>query len=136
MVIALIYWVSSVVILVFLTAVYVVEDARGERIFLASAREQLDSLCRLVSLKVSYYSASFSHGFMRVLLHYSVHSVLSQILLTLQKLEKKLENLVRHNRKVAKDIHAIKTKGHLDAIARHQKETALSDTQKKEMRSH
>lgn len=136
MTLALTYVASSVVILVCLTVVYVIEDIKGRRIFLTQARTWLDSLFERLLRKGSSVMFSFSNGFMRLLFHYGAHSILKRILLAVRKLEKKVEDLVRRNRRVAKDISANKQKNHLDAIAEHKEEVALNETQKEEMRSH
>jgi membrane protein implicated in regulation of membrane protease activity len=136
MVAALTYVGVSVAVLLLLTFVYVVEDMKGKRIFLARARSWFDILLLGFIAKLSVVISFFTHGFMRILLHYGAHTVLKRVLNTLRNLEKRVEDLVRHNRKVVKDISAAKTRTHLDAIAEHKEEVALSEKQKEQMRSH
>lgn len=136
MVVALTYVAFSLVALALLTFVYVVEDIKGKRVFLLSLRVKLDSLLLMLLRKFQQVAFSFTNGFMRLLLHYGAHSVLKRVLALIRKLEMKVEELVRHNRKVAKDISAVKVRNHLDAIADHKQEVALSETKKDEMRAH
>ena len=136
MVAALTYVAVSVVILVVLTSIYVIEDIKDRRIFFLRFRAALDRLFVLLLAKLSEFISFFTHGFMRVLLHYGAHTILKRVLATLRTLEKRVEDLVRHNRKVAKDIHTAKNKTHLDEIAEHKEEVALSDSEKENMRSH
>lgn len=136
MIAVLTYVGVSVAVLLLLTFVYVVEDIKGKRIFFTRVRSWFDILLLGIIAKLSVVVSFFTHGFMRVLLHYGAHTILKRVLNTLRNLEKRVEDLVRHNRKVVKDISAAKTRTHLDAIAEHKEEVALSEKQKEQMRSH
>jgi cell division protein FtsB len=133
---ALTYVGGSVTVLLLLTAIYIIEDSKGRRIILPRIRGWFDAVCRWFLLQASLFFSFFSKGFVRVLLHYGVHSILNRLLATLRKLEKKVEELVRRNRTVVKNIRKVHTKSHLDEIAEHKEETALSPGQKKKLRSH
>jgi hypothetical protein len=122
-------------VLIILTFVYVVEDIKGERVFLKGSRAWLDQIFEWILKRLAGVRTFFTHGFMRLLLHYSAHKVLKRLLTTLQRLEKKVEELVRRNRKVAKTIKDAK-ENHLHAIAAHKEEVSLSEEQKEELRSH
>lgn len=135
MVAALTYVGVSVAVLSLLTVVYVIEDVHGKRVFLTSAREALDRLFASVAKLLERVSRFFTHGFVRLLLHYGAHTLLKRILSTLRTWEHKVEELVRHNRKVAKDIRSQKVGGHLDAIAKHKEEVALSEEEKIERKA-
>lgn len=132
---ALTYLGVSVGILSLLTFLYVIEDAKGKRLFFPGVRASLDSLFLFVLGLLGRFTSFFTHGFMRLLLHYSAHKILKRILSTLQKLEAKVENMVRHNRNVAKTIKEAKEKSHLETIAEHKEEVALSEEEKRERRS-
>jgi hypothetical protein len=134
---ALVYLGVSFGILLLLTVLYTVEDKKGGRVLLGGARASLDAFFLTILLGLTRLTKVFTHGFMRILLHYSLHRLLSRILDTLQLLEKKVENLVRHNRRVAKTIkQGSKEKTHLQAIAEHKEEVSLSEAEKKEMKTH
>lgn len=134
---ALTYLGVSVGILFLLTVLYTAEDKKGERVVLAGVRAVLDALFLTILLWLTRLTKVFTHGFMRILLHYSLHRLLSRVLHTLQSLEKKVENLVRHNRRVVKTIkEGTKEKTHLQAIADHKEEFSLSEAEKEQMKKH
>ena len=135
MVIAFVYVGCSVVALLLLTVVYTIEDVKGKRIFMVGARESLDRFLNAFSLKISRFVYGFAHGFMRLLFHYGAHSVLKRVLAGIRRLEVRVENLVRANRKIAKDIRN-KTRTHLSDIADHKEEVALTDKEKEKMMLH
>jgi len=132
---ALTYVGISVAVVLVLTVVYVFEDLRGRRLFLTAAREALDRFIAAILQLLRRVTRFFTHGFVRLLLHYGAHTLLKRILNTLRNWEHKVEELVRHNRKVAKDIRAQKTDSHLHAIAKHKEEVALSEEEKIERKA-
>ncbi len=134
MIVALTYVGGSFVTLVLLTVVYAIEDAKGRRIFLATVREKIDAFLISLSLQISSWFFSFGHGFMRLLFHYGAHSILKRVLTALQGLESHVEDLVRKNRKVARDIRDRK-RSHLTDIAAHKETVSLTTKQKVEMKS-
>jgi len=136
MIAALIYVGCSVLFLTLLTLVYAIEDKKGQRIFLVGFRATLDKVFLFIKRKFSAVGTYFSNSLMRLLLHYGAHSILKRILNALRRLEARVEDLVRHNRKVARDIHAAKTRNHLDEIADHKEDVALSEKEKEKMRRH
>lgn len=136
MITALTYVAGSVIFLSLLTFVYVIEDIKGERVFLIGVRSGLDKLLAAIVAKILSITSFFGNSFVRLLLHYGVHSILKRILATLRRLEKKVEDLVRQNRQVAKGIQIAKTRTHLDAIAEHKEEVALTPKEKAKMLSH
>jgi hypothetical protein len=135
MVVALTYVGVSITVLTVLTVVYVVEDVHGKRVFIPRVRETLDQGLYIVALKLRDISRFFTHGFVRLLLHYGAHTILKRILNTLRGWEHRVEELVRHNRKIAKDIRAQKGDPHLNAIAQHKQDVALTEIQKEELKS-
>lgn len=137
---ALTYLGCSVLALVLLTTLYIVEDIKGHRILLVRARSLLDTVCNSVARKLSVSGVLFGKGFVRLLFHYIAHTVLKRFLLVLRAVEQKVEALVWRNKRLVKNIHTKKTgkseRSHLDEIADHKTEVALSSKQKEEMRSH
>lgn len=133
MVIAFVYVGCSVLALLVLTIVYTIEDVKGKRVFLVGAREALDRFLNAFLRKISLWLFGFVHGFMRLLFHYGAHSILKRVLSGIRGLEARVENLVRKNRKIAKDIRN-KTRTHLSDIADHKEEVALSDSEKEKMK--
>lgn len=132
MVIAFVYVGCSILALLVLTIVYTIEDVKGKRVFLVGVREALDRFLTAFIQKISLWLYGFAHGFMRLLFHYGAHSILKRVLSGIRGLEARVENLVRKNRKIAKDIRN-KTRTHLSDIADHKEEVALTDTEKEKM---
>ena len=93
----------------------------------------MDRLLNALLNKVSKWLYGFANGFMRLLFHYGAHSILKRVLAGIRTLEARVENLVRANRKIAKDIRN-KTRTHLNDIADHKEEVALTDKEKEEMK--
>lgn len=135
MIIALTYVGISLGTLLVLTVFYILEDRKGNRIFLTYFRNKLDAFLFLFVQKIKQWAAIFTTGFMRILFHYGAHSILKRLLATIRGLEARLEELVRKNRKVARGLGE-KTRNHLDEIAEHKEEVALSDKEKEQMMSH
>lgn len=129
---ALLYVGGSVVVLVLLTGIYTLEDIRNRRIVLVRLRESFDIILQRIAVKLGNGKSFFTHGFMRLMLHYGAHTILKRLLTTLRRMESRVEELVRKNRRVAKDIRAAKVKNHLDEIAQHKQEVALSEEEKEE----
>jgi hypothetical protein len=127
---------GSVVVLALLIIVYSLEDSKGERVFLRSFREALDSGLLWMMRKMRSLVTFFTHSFMRLLLHYGLHTILSRILNALRDMEKKVEELVRKNKRVAKAIQAAKSsRSHLHQVREHKEEVALSEEDKERLRS-
>lgn len=135
MVAALTYVGVSSAVLAVLTVVYIIEDIRGKRVVIPRTRAALDRGLQRFLAKFSEVSRFFTHGFVRLLLHYGAHTILKRVLTTLRNWEQKVEAMVRHNRKVAKDIREGRSANHLDAIAQHKQEVALSEEEKVERKA-
>lgn len=129
--------IISAVALVFLAGVFRVEDARaGELILLGGVRRWFDRTIRTATFKMATWHPYLGQGFARLILHYLAHTVLDRLLAVARALETWLERLLHRNRQVAKKIDAEKRQTHLDMIAAHKAETALTERQKQKLRSH
>jgi hypothetical protein len=136
MIVALIYVGVSIGVLLLLTFVYVVEDIKGERVFLLSLRAKLDAFFVYVLRRIELMMFSFSNGVVRLLLHYGAHTILKRVLAFIRGLEVRVEELVRKNRRIAKSIGALRSGGHLSALAEHKEEVALTDKEKADLLTH
>jgi hypothetical protein len=126
---ALIAFACSTGILLLLIFLYTAEDVRGRRILLSGVRSFFDRVLLGALAGLRRMVDAFNNSFMRLLLHYGVHSILKRILAALRHFEKRIEDLVRRNRTIARRIRASKEKGqrtHLDEIASHKEEVALT----------
>jgi hypothetical protein len=134
---ALIILIASVLTLVFTAGVFRIEDARnGKLLFAVRLRGFFDAVVTKVVGKLSKVETYLGKGFVRLMLHYFAHGILRRVLSFVSSTQKKLEHLLRRNKQVAKEIRTKKEKTHLDKIAEHKEETALTEAQKKKMRSH
>ena len=134
---ALIFLACSTLTLIVLVGVFRVEDAReGRRIILSRVRALFDRLVVFGGRKLSEVDTYLGRGFARLMLHYAAHGILHRLLSFIGRMEQKVEHLLRRNKQVATDIRVNKKKTHLDEIAEHQEEVALTETQKMKMRSH
>ena len=134
---SLLILIISTIALVVLTGVFRVEDARGGAlVLLGGVRRGFDRLIRAVSFKLATWHPYLGRGFLRLLFHYFAHTVLDRLLAAARWIETRLERLVRRNRQVAKKIDAEKRQTHLDMIAAHKAETALTERPKQKLRSH
>jgi len=134
---ALIYLACSTLALGIIAGVFRVEDARGGHlVILGGVRRFFNKIISAVAERLSKADTYFGRGFPRLMLHYLAHGVLYRLLAFVGRVEKRVAHLLRRNKQVAKDIRTTKEKTHLDKIADHQKKVALTDAQKKKMRSH
>ncbi len=134
---ALIFFTGSVLTLLFIIAVFCVEDAQsGKRVLFPKIREMLDSLVLKYSHKLIAIDTYLGRGFTRLMLHYAAHGVLQRLLKIVEHIEHKVEYLLRRNKQVAKQIKTNTQKTHLDELTAHKEHTALSEEQKKQIRSH
>lgn len=136
MVTALTIFGGSVAVLALLIVIYSIEDSKGERVFLRTFRGMLDRGILAIIAAFGTATRFFTHSFMRLLLHYGLHTILSRLLNTLRDMEKKVEELVRKNKRVAKAIRAAKSsRSHLHEVAEHKQAVALSEEEKERLRS-
>ncbi|MFT5849215.1 MAG: hypothetical protein ACI9H6_000015 [Patiriisocius sp.] len=134
---ALIYLAGSVAILMILIGIFRVEDAReGKLVLLSKSRLFFSKVVSYVGRKLYSLDTYIGKGFARIMLHYAVHGLLERVLNVLKGTQGRVESLLHRNKQVVKEISKDKKRNHLDEIADHQQETALSEAQKKKMRSH
>lgn len=133
---ALTYVGYSVGILLILTVLFIVEDRKGTKVVAVRVRNVLDAVLGKLAIKGSTHGYFFGKGFARLVFHYSMHGVLKRFLQFLKKWEQRVETMLHRNRTVAKQIQGEKQRTHLDEIADHKSETALTDSEKEQLRSH
>jgi hypothetical protein len=134
MIAALIAFACSCGLLLLLILLYTAEDIRGRRIFLSGARSLFDRILLSSLAALRHLRDAFNNSFMRLLLHYGMHSILKRILAALRHFEKRVEDLVRRNRTIARRIRARKEqRTHLDEIASHKEEVALTKEEREKL---
>jgi hypothetical protein len=130
--VALIYCGASFAALVFLSSLYLIEDAKGGRIVLSRVRGLLDAGLMKLLGGLQYIQRRLWSGFVHVILRYGVHTFLSGALAFLRRLEKRVEGAVRKNRQAVRKER--QSRNHLDEIADHKQAVALSDEEKRRLR--
>ncbi|OGG59046.1 hypothetical protein A3C89_01400 [Candidatus Kaiserbacteria bacterium RIFCSPHIGHO2_02_FULL_50_50] len=119
-----------------LIALFGVERTRGER-FLPKLRMYLD----VCALKIAHAEARASHAFesdtFRQTIHYVVHMALTACRTVFAWVSEKFDALIRINRSVAHRA-AIegKSASHLHEMMQHKRDSALTETQKKQRKAH
>jgi len=117
-----------------LTALWVVVliVERGSRHrFLARFRVPLDRMFERATRTVGSQVPVVNEGFFRHLFHYSIHRALSRLLRLTEWVAVGIRSVVHFNRKKAKVVTAPNQDSHLQKIAVHKEENALTDKEKK-----
>ncbi|MFT7644601.1 MAG: hypothetical protein ACI9BF_000250 [Candidatus Paceibacteria bacterium] len=128
----------SVVTFIILLIVTQKERRRGRRFFAARARAWLD----IYADKIGRWAfVSWDHFIKYILqLHwyYSIHSVLRTILRVITVFYEYFENVFEKNRRRTKQLRAEKRQlgelNHLQKVAEHKEDTALTPVQKRKLR--
>lgn len=122
--------VSLILYMLFLKA----ENIQGRRLFLVGLRLKLDNLLTNIFSALSKFSNFISGKVIRLSIHFIVHQVLVIILSILKFLESHISKLQWRNRILARRVRLTETKNHLDLIAEHQEENALTDKEKQKLK--
>lgn len=128
--------IGSAITLVILAGVFRLEDSKGRLVVLGRARSWFNRVITGLYNRLANWHPYVGRGFFRLILHYLMHGLLRRLLNVLRFIERAVERLMRQNRQVAKAIDAEKRQAsHLEAIAEHKVETALSEREKQRRRS-
>lgn len=109
--------------------IFLFERRRGER-YGMRFRESLDAAIIFIQQEWAEHVPVVNKGFFRQLFHYSVHIILSSFLRFLQWTEQSIRRILRLNRKKAIVAVTITQDSHLQKVAAHKEEYALSRTEK------
>ena len=121
--------------LLFLSALFRIEDARGKR-FLETVRNLLDRGCELIGKGTRRLRIWFGSGMIRLFFHYLAHKLLKCGLAMIRTCERFFEKRLRYNRRKANQLSESIEQSHLAAIAEHKRDTALSDREKQRLKAH
>ncbi len=111
-------------------ALLVVERVSGHR-YLVRIRAPLDSVFEKALSAIGAQVPTVNKSFFRQLFHYSVHRALSRLLRLIEWASEGIRSIVHFNRKKAKVVTAPNPDSHLQKIAVHKEENALTDKEKK-----
>lgn len=129
-------WVGgSAIVVCALLIFYSFEDKKGGRIVLPRFRLMLDHVVEACGRSLLRAGDFMGGRFLRLLIHYGLHTILKRLLFFLRSLEGKVEEMVRQNRRRAKDVTQPHVENHLDAIAQHKEEVALTEREKRKLRA-
>ena len=123
---AVIVWSLTVVMVV----VLVRERGAGRTRYFSRARGYLDQALTNFFEKTYEQIPVVNKEFVRQFFHYSIHLILSGVLKITRYMERMLREIVRLNKKKA-TAGLEKKETHLDKIAAHKQESALSEPEKK-----
>lgn len=102
------------------------EDNSGQRRFLVSLRSWIDARATQLASRVQSVVGWWGAGRIRLFVHFVVHTVLRLLLGTLRLIEKRLQIVLRHNKRKAAKIQ-VNQEGastYLQEVAKHKETTS------------
>lgn len=130
------FLIGSTIALVIMTGVFRLEDRAGRLLVLSAVRQWFNECVEGVYKRITGWHPYAGRGFVRLMLHYLVHTLLKRVLRLVRRVEQWIERVMRQNRQVAKSIDAgNRPQTHLEAIAEHKVETALTEREKRRLRA-
>lgn len=135
---ALTAFLTSLATFVVLVLVTQQERQRGRRFFAAGVRGWLDAKVDQAGKGIFGGFDHFMKYIVQLNWYYSIHSVLRTLLRGLVAIYTYFENMFERNRKRTKDLRAEKRQlselSHLQQVAKHKEETALTPAQQQRLR--
>lgn len=126
LVVASVVWIVTAAMLL----LFAIERVQGRRYGL-SLRVVLDAAVVHTKMSWSEQVPAINRNFFRQFFHYCIHVVLSWFLQLLQWTERSIRMVLRLNRKKAIVSAAVNPDSHLQKVAAHKEESALTPTEKK-----
>jgi len=108
-----------------------VEEKRDDRLVLKGARQKFDEYIVRLSSHINNFLHYVSKRIITLSWYYSLHALLKLALKFLASLYFSVEQMLINNRNKARQIRRSQRSSHLTVISEHQKETALTETEKK-----
>lgn len=122
--------ISSLCVTVLAASLFAYERTSGRRFF-PHIRGFADRMCERARYSTLETVPEINHSFLRQLLHYVIHRILSHALRGIKLLERATRATLRINKQRAVVYTESATSSHLRKIAEHKEEVALSATEKK-----
>lgn len=107
------------------------EEKRTSRLFLGGLRNKVDGLVISANQKINQTYNYLIKRTVTLSWYYSLHALLKFLLHFIAGLYFAVEQIFINNRNKARQIRRIKNNSHLTALSEHQKETALTEKEKK-----
>ncbi len=123
--------IASTVAFIGYSILLLVEERRGDRSVLKGVRQVLDGQIIRLSTRASDVLHYVSKRVITLSWYYSLHALLKFVLKFLAGLYFSVEQMLINNRNKARQIRRSQRNSHLTMISEHQKETALTETEKK-----
>lgn len=127
----LITLIASTVVLILVVTLFSYERIRGVR-FLGTIRAHVDF--RLLKIRHNWNVGVRNWGryFVRQIIHYFFHTLLTSLIQSLKSLEDKLKTVARSNRAMArKSEHERTSMNKLEEVALHKMEVTLTEEEKR-----
>jgi hypothetical protein len=125
--------VSTTALLVYSFVVYL-EERRGSRLILSNSRAFLDKKLVQFWNAVCHTSDYVIRRVITLSWYYSLHTVLKLALQAIAGVYFAVEQILINNRNKARQLRRTTSTSHLTAISQHQKETSLSEKEKRKLR--
>jgi len=128
---------SSGLLLLLLSGIFLIEDYRqGKLLVLARVRNIIDHAMHHIVTRMHTLQLKITQGVLLSAGYYLLHSILKQALRFARSFELKIERMLHHNKSRASALVQGSEKTHLESIADHKFEVALSDAQKRKLKAH
>lgn len=115
------------------------EQRRGKRFLLGGVREKLDRVVVSIATFITRWLTYLGRYIIQLSWYYSIHRFLTMILTVLVKAYDRLELIFHNNKARARVLKTekknLKSSEHLQSMADHKVQTALSPSQKKKLKA-
>lgn len=123
--------IPSGFVLIVILCIFRVERTRGKRYF-SGIRSHLDFLLLKVRHMFNVRLRNWSRYFIRQVIHYFLHTMLTGTIKSLDSVEEKLKTIARSNRAIAKKSDQERSqRNKLEEIALHKLEVSLTEKEKR-----
>lgn len=130
---ALVYVGGTTLALLLLSFFFVLEDKRGHRIVLRRARAGIDlALLAFIRMFRTYLRRCLSMVAHTVFTH-GIQGVLQFLLRIVRRIELRIEQVLRQSRSTRRTVNGNRVRNHLDEIADHKEESALSTSERNKL---
>lgn len=129
---AVLFSIGSIAWVILWTFIFLYEDRTGRRWFLAPLRRAVDAVATHIETRYVSITRWWGAGRVRLFIHFLVHSVLRYFLSTARGAEKRLQALLRHNKRKAKKLQMSQSEApsYLQQVAEHKESIVTNRKQR------
>lgn len=113
---------------------FFVESKRGDRLVLGGFRGWVDKVLVAIHGALSKLHWHFGSGAVRLIIHFVLHRLLSSLVTFLNRIMDLVNSWRTKNRLAARSVRDAQEKTHLELIADHKTDTALTEKEKKKLK--